>query len=83
MWRHRVGTLVCPCRLHPHVTVRSVRGNLNTRLRKLDEGVDGVEFDALVLASAGITRLGWVDRIEAGAYRVPAARVCGRADFVA
>ena len=36
-----------------------VRGNVDTRLRKLDAG----EFDALVLAEAGLTRLGLADRI--------------------
>jgi porphobilinogen deaminase len=39
---------------------------LNTRLRKLDEGIDGVCYDALILAAAGVRRLGWADRIEAG-----------------
>jgi hydroxymethylbilane synthase len=36
-----------------------IRGNLDTRLRKLDEG----QYDALVLAEAGLTRLGWAQRI--------------------
>lgn len=36
-----------------------VRGNVDTRLRKLDEG----EFDAIILASAGLSRLGFVERI--------------------
>jgi hydroxymethylbilane synthase len=47
--------------LYPHVTVRSVRGNVGTRLDKLDRG----EFDALLLASAGLIRLGLADRIRA------------------
>jgi hydroxymethylbilane synthase len=38
-----------------------LRGNVNTRLRKLDEG----EFDAIVLASAGLKRLGFQARIRA------------------
>jgi len=38
-----------------------IRGNVDTRLRKLDEG----SFDALVLASAGMRRLGLADRISA------------------
>ena len=38
-----------------------VRGNVNTRLQKLDDG----EYDALVLASTGLTRLGLQDRITA------------------
>ena len=35
--------------------IESVRGNLDTRVRKLDEG----QYDAIVLAAAGLTRLGW------------------------
>lgn len=43
---------------------KDIRGNLNTRLRKLD--ADDVEagYDALVLAYAGLHRLGWNDRIQ-------------------
>jgi hydroxymethylbilane synthase len=37
-----------------------VRGNLDTRLRKLDEG----QFDAIVLAEAGLRRLGLTERIQ-------------------
>lgn len=36
-----------------------LRGNLDTRLRKLDEG----EYDAIILACAGLHRMGWADRI--------------------
>jgi hydroxymethylbilane synthase len=43
----------------PDITVQPVRGNVDTRLRKLDEG----QFDAIVLAAAGLRRLGWADRI--------------------
>jgi hydroxymethylbilane synthase len=43
----------------PDLIVESVRGNLDTRLRKLDEG----QYDAIVLAAAGLRRLGWADRI--------------------
>ncbi|MGC9964373.1 MAG: hydroxymethylbilane synthase [Syntrophobacteraceae bacterium] len=39
--------------------VRNLRGNLETRLRKLDEG----QFDAIILAAAGLRRMGWQDRI--------------------
>lgn len=46
--------------LHPSWEIRPVRGNLQTRLRKLDEG----QFDALVLAAAGLKRLGLADRIS-------------------
>jgi hydroxymethylbilane synthase len=45
--------------LRPDLAVESVRGNLDTRLRKLDEG----QYDAILLAAAGLKRLGWGDRI--------------------
>ncbi|RMH36263.1 MAG: hydroxymethylbilane synthase [Deltaproteobacteria bacterium] len=45
--------------LRPDVTVVPLRGNVDTRLRKLDDGL----FDAIVLASAGLVRLGHADRI--------------------
>lgn len=45
--------------LRPDLRIESIRGNVDTRLRKLDEG----QFDAIVLAAAGLTRLGWKDRI--------------------
>jgi hydroxymethylbilane synthase len=44
----------------PDLEVRFLRGNVNTRLRKLDEG----EYDAVILASAGLIRLGFTDRIS-------------------
>ncbi|QLE58949.1 hydroxymethylbilane synthase [Nostoc sp. TCL26-01] len=44
----------------PHLTFKDVRGNLNTRLAKLDAG----EYDALILAAAGLQRLGMGDRIH-------------------
>jgi hydroxymethylbilane synthase len=43
----------------PDLVVEGIRGNVDTRLRKLDAG----EFDAIVLAAAGLNRLGWADRI--------------------
>lgn len=46
-------------KLRPDLVIESVRGNLDTRLRKLDEG----RYDAIVLAAAGLKRLGWSDRI--------------------
>lgn len=46
-------------KLRPDLAIESVRGNLDTRLRKLDEG----RYDAIVLAAAGLRRLGWADRI--------------------
>jgi hydroxymethylbilane synthase len=45
--------------LRPDLQVESVRGNLDTRLRKLDEG----QYDAILLAAAGLKRLGWGSRI--------------------
>jgi hydroxymethylbilane synthase len=45
--------------LRPDLKVEQLRGNLDTRLRKLDEG----QFDAVILAAAGVKRLGWQDRI--------------------
>ena len=44
----------------PHLAVTSLRGNLDTRLRKLDEG----QYDAIILAAAGLTRLGLGARIR-------------------
>jgi hydroxymethylbilane synthase len=46
--------------LRPDLVLEDVRGNVDTRLRKLDEG----DFDALVLAAAGLQRLGRADRIS-------------------
>jgi hydroxymethylbilane synthase len=43
----------------PDFTIESIRGNIDTRLRKLSEG----QYDALVLAAAGLKRLGWEGRI--------------------
>jgi hydroxymethylbilane synthase len=43
----------------PHAEILSLRGNVNTRLAKLDAG----EYDAIILASAGLKRLGMGDRI--------------------
>ncbi len=47
--------------LRPDLKVEPLRGNLDTRLRKLDEG----QFDAIVLAAAGLKRLGLGARIRA------------------
>ena len=79
-------------RMFPHVKVVSIRGNLNTRMKKLDDSVpfaerqqttvDGVSgataagereiaegerevhYDAIILATAGLKRMGWGDRIS-------------------
>jgi hydroxymethylbilane synthase len=45
--------------LRPDVEIKDVRGNVDTRIRKLDEG----QYDALILASAGLRRLGLAERI--------------------
>ena len=47
--------------LRPDVQIKDLRGNVDTRLRKLDGG----EYDALILASAGLRRLGLGSRISA------------------
>ena len=45
----------------PHLKIEALRGNLDTRLRKLDEG----QYDAIILAAAGLIRLGLKERIRA------------------
>ena len=62
----RVGTssLRRRAQLHharPDLEVVDLRGNLNTRLAKLDAG----DYDAIILAAAGVLRLGWEDRVSA------------------
>jgi hydroxymethylbilane synthase len=47
--------------LRPDLRLEPLRGNLDTRLRKLDDG----GYDAIVLAAAGLVRLGLADRIRA------------------
>ncbi|MGB9455297.1 MAG: hydroxymethylbilane synthase [Bryobacteraceae bacterium] len=56
-------------KLRPDVAIEPVRGNLDTRLRKLAEG----RYDAILLAAAGLKRLGWEDRI---AEILPASAMC-------
>ena len=48
-------------RAFPHLAFRALRGNVNTRLAKLDRG----EYDAIILAVAGLRRLGLEERIRA------------------
>jgi hydroxymethylbilane synthase len=43
----------------PELEVAEIRGNVDTRLRKMEEG----QYDAIVLAAAGLKRLGWADHI--------------------
>jgi hydroxymethylbilane synthase len=62
----RVGTsslrrVVQLLNLRPDLHIEPLRGNLDTRLRKLDEG----QYDAIVLAAAGLMRLNLADRIRA------------------
>jgi len=45
--------------LRPDLDIRDLRGNVNTRLRKLDDG----EYDAIILAAAGLIRLEMAERI--------------------
>lgn len=45
--------------LRPDIIIKNLRGNVNTRLRKLDEG----EYDAIILAAAGLIRLKMQNRI--------------------
>ncbi|MGB2426152.1 MAG: hydroxymethylbilane synthase [Alteromonas sp.] len=55
----------CQLRHHrPDLTIKDLRGNVNTRLQKLDNG----EYDAIILAAAGLIRLGMQDRIK---YALP------------
>ncbi|MFZ5592666.1 MAG: hydroxymethylbilane synthase [Pseudomonadota bacterium] len=49
------------CARRPDLEILTLRGNVNTRLAKLDAG----EFDAIILASAGLKRLGMANRITA------------------
>lgn len=46
---------------YPHLVIKPLRGNLDTRLRKLDAG----DFGAIILAAAGLKRLGLGERIRA------------------
>lgn len=46
---------------YPHLKVENIRGNLNTRLKKLD---DLGQYQAIILASAGLIRIGWKNRIS-------------------
>jgi hydroxymethylbilane synthase len=46
--------------IRPDLEILDLRGNVNTRLQKLDKG----EFDGIILACAGLIRLGFEDRIK-------------------
>ncbi len=58
----RQAQLLC---IRPDLQMKDVRGNLDTRLKKMEDG----EFDAMVLAAAGLDRLGYSDMIT---ERIPA-----------
>ncbi|XP_018428198.1 PREDICTED: porphobilinogen deaminase [Nanorana parkeri] len=47
-------------KMFPHLVFKDIRGNLNTRLKKLDEQD---HFSAIILAAAGLRRMGWDSRI--------------------
>lgn len=49
------------------------RGNLNTRLKKLDEKDD---FAAIILAAAGLRRMGWENRISQVQFLIISSPVC-------
>lgn len=53
----RRSQLLC---LRPDLNIQSLRGNVNTRLQKLEDG----QYDAIILAAAGLLRLGFADRIR-------------------
>ncbi len=74
----KAGTRVGTCSLRrsaqllahiPGLSILMLRGNVDTRLRKLDEG----QYDVIMLAAAGLRRLGWQERIR---ELVPAEIVC-------
>lgn len=46
--------------MRPDLQIKSLRGNVNTRLQKLDDG----DYDAIILAAAGLIRLGFENRIK-------------------
>ncbi|HMC29696.1 MAG TPA: hydroxymethylbilane synthase, partial [Candidatus Angelobacter sp.] len=55
--------------LRPDLDVLSLRGNVDTRLRKMESG----EYDAIILASAGVHRLGLTQHVRS---RIPAELMC-------
>lgn len=56
----------CQLKMHrPDLIIKDLRGNVNTRLRKMDNG----EYDAIILATAGLLRLDMEERIR---QRIPA-----------
>jgi hydroxymethylbilane synthase len=55
--------------LRPDLDIHPLRGNVDTRLRKLESG----EYDAIILAAAGVTRLGLTTRVK---QVIPAETMC-------
>lgn len=51
-------------RFKKDLIIKNIRGNIDTRMRKLREG----QYDGIILAEAGLTRMGW--KIEEGFYRL-------------
>jgi len=49
-------------RNYPHIKVCDIRGNLNTRLAKLDAPQS--KFSGIILANAGLVRMGWTKRVD-------------------
>ncbi|MDR2944450.1 MAG: hydroxymethylbilane synthase [Methanosarcinales archaeon] len=47
-------------RCRPDLMIEDLRGNIDTRLRKLEEG----QYDGIILAEAGLERMGWTDRVR-------------------
>ena len=60
--------------LRPDIKIKSLRGNVNTRLAKLDEG----EFDAIILAAAGLIRLDMASRIRSFIDESVCLPACGQ-----
>jgi hydroxymethylbilane synthase len=58
----------------PDLNIQWLRGNVNTRLQKLDDG----EFDAIILAEAGLIRLGMQDRIGQSLSDTLSLPACGQ-----
>ena len=60
--------------LRPDLKIKSLRGNVNTRLKKLDEGL----FDAIILAGAGLIRLEMASRIRSFIDETISLPACGQ-----
>lgn len=59
---------------YPHLHIKSLRGNVGTRLSKLDNG----EYDAIILAAAGLIRLGLAARIRSYLSTEQSLPACGQ-----